>query len=91
VEACGRTQTRFAKGGGSYLSSSDRRHVIGLGKVDRIDQLEVFWPSGKKETWDGLAVDQYWRLYEGKRAPELLPISPKYTRRDTAPSNVLKK
>jgi hypothetical protein len=72
VEAGGRSQTRFAKGGGSYLSSSDRRHVFGLGKAGQIDRLEVVWPSGKKETWEGLAVDQYWRLCEGQRTPELL-------------------
>ena len=31
LEAGGRTLTRFAKGGGSYLSSGDRRLVFGLG------------------------------------------------------------
>ena len=33
LEAGGRKQTRFAKGGGSYASSSDRRLVFGLGKT----------------------------------------------------------
>jgi hypothetical protein len=39
LEAGGRRQTRFAKGGGSYFSSPDRRHVFGLGAADRVDGL----------------------------------------------------
>jgi hypothetical protein len=66
VEAGGRTQTRFAKGGGSYASSGDRRHVIGLGPADKIDKLTVVWPSGKEQHWTGLKVDGYWRLTEGE-------------------------
>jgi hypothetical protein len=72
VEAGGHRQTRFAKGGGSYLSSSDRRHVIGLGTVDHIDRLSVIWPSGQREEWPGLALDRYWRLIEGQPGPECL-------------------
>jgi hypothetical protein len=62
---------RFAKGGGSYCSSSDRRLLIGLGEVDRIDRLTVIWPSGQKQQYAGeqLASDRYWRLVEGQAAP----------------------
>ncbi len=66
LEAGGRRQTRFAKGGGSYFSSSDRRHVFGLGAADRIDRLRVVWQSGREQLWQGLAVDRYWRLTEGE-------------------------
>jgi hypothetical protein len=72
VEAGGRTQTRFAKGGGSYLSSGDRRHVIGLGAADHIDRVSVVWPSGVEQQWQGLAIDRYWRLTEGQ--PQALPL-----------------
>jgi hypothetical protein len=65
LEAGGRQQVRFAKGGGSYLSSSDRRHVFGLGSVDRIERLRVVWPSGIEQRWQQLAIDRYWRLVEG--------------------------
>jgi hypothetical protein len=65
LELSGRQLTRFAQGGGSYLSSSDRRHVFGLGPADGVGRLTVAWPGGKEEHWDGLAVDQYWRLAEG--------------------------
>jgi hypothetical protein len=59
LEAGGRKQTRFAKGGGSYASSSDRRLVFGLAKTDKIDRLTVIWPDRTQQQWTGLAVDRY--------------------------------
>jgi hypothetical protein len=72
LEVAGRRLTRFAQGGGSYLSSSDRRHIFGLGQADRVGRLTVAWPWGKTEHWDGLTVDRYWKLAEGQgdQAPE---------------------
>ncbi len=66
LEYDGQTQTRFAKGGGSYASSSDRRHVFGLGKVDKIARLSVIWPNGEQEQWKDLMIDRYHRLVQGK-------------------------
>ena len=65
LEVGERRLTRFAQGGGSYLSSGDRRHLFGLGGADRVGRLTVAWPHGKEEHWDALAVDRYWRLAEG--------------------------
>jgi hypothetical protein len=62
----GKEQTRYAKGGGSYASSNDSRHVFGLGKAAQIDKLTVIWPSGKEQEWQELQVDRYWRLTEEK-------------------------
>ena len=65
---CGqRKQTRFAKGGGSYASSGDRRHVFGLGQATKIDRLTVVWPNGARQHWDDLMIDQYHRLPQGER------------------------
>ena len=66
LEAGGRKQTRFATGGGSYASSSDRRLVFGLGDTDRIDKLVVFWPDGQRQEWTGLAIDRYHVLTQGQ-------------------------
>jgi hypothetical protein len=68
LEAGGQRQTRFAQGGGSYLSSGDRRHLFGLGTAAKIDRLTVVWPSGRTQQWDGsqLAADRYHRLVEGQ-------------------------
>jgi hypothetical protein len=68
LEADGRKQTRFAKGGGSYASSCDRRCVFGLGKAERIDKLTVIWPDGKEQEWTELALDRYHVLIQGERA-----------------------
>jgi hypothetical protein len=70
LEVGGRTLVRAVKGGGSYLSSGDRRVLFGLGRRDRVGRLTVRWPSGKTQTWGGLAVDLYWRLQEGEERAE---------------------
>jgi hypothetical protein len=72
LETDGARLTRFAKGGGSYLSSSDRRLLFGLGESGQVRRLTVSWPWGDTQTWDGsrLAVDRYWRLVEGQAEPE---------------------
>jgi hypothetical protein len=67
LEAAGRKQTRFAKGGGSYASSSDRRMVFGLGKTQRIDRLTVVWPDRRKQEWTNLASDRYHVLTQGQK------------------------
>ena len=74
LEAGGRTQTRFAKGGGSYASSGDRRHLFGLGKVDKVVKITVTWPNLEEQTWDGDAfpVDHYYRVTQGSKEVEKL-------------------
>jgi hypothetical protein len=66
----GRKQYRFPKGGGSYASSGDRRHVFGLGKADKVGRVTVIWPDGKEQHWDGLSSDRYYRLLQGKAEAE---------------------
>ncbi len=70
LEAGGRRLRRFAKGGASYLSSSDRRFLFGLGGTTRVGTLTVEWPGGqpRRESWDGLAIDRYHRLVQGTGA-----------------------
>jgi hypothetical protein len=79
LEVGGRRLTQFAEGGGSYLSSRDRRLLFGLGKATAIDRLTVVWPSGEKEHWSGdhFPVDRYWRLTEGQDAPDQGPSRPR--------------
>jgi hypothetical protein len=68
LEAGGRKQTRFARGGGSYTSSSDRRFVFGLGDSDRFDKLTVIWPDGTQQEWSDLGLDHYYVLVQGEKA-----------------------
>jgi hypothetical protein len=70
VEAGGGKQVRFLNGGGSYLSASDRRLLIGLGSADRAARVIVTWPSGRVQTFTDLEGRTGWRLHEGRENPE---------------------
>jgi hypothetical protein len=72
IECDGSRQVRFLNGGGSYLSASDRRLLIGLGAADRAQRVTVRWPSGRKQVFLDLACRCWWRLHEGKDQPELV-------------------
>jgi hypothetical protein len=80
VRAGGAERVAESTAGGSYLSDSDHRLVIGLGDARAVERLEVRWPSGTVEEWKQLAADRYWLLREG-RAPSLMthvvPSSPR--------------
>jgi enediyne biosynthesis protein E4 len=52
--------------GGSYLSQSDLRIHFGLGTHEKVDKLEVFWPSGKVETLTNVGADHFYLLKEGE-------------------------
>jgi hypothetical protein len=71
LEAGGRTQTRFAKGGGSYASSPDRRLLFGLGPADKVAKLTVVWPDGTRQEWADVPTDRYHVATRGQK--ELAP------------------
>jgi hypothetical protein len=68
-----RTLTQFARGGGSYLSSGDRRHVFGLADQTKPGRLTVIWPNGEKQHFDGLAADRYHRILQGQAKAQPYP------------------
>jgi hypothetical protein len=55
-------------GGGSYLSSHDPRMVLGLGKREKIDWLEVKWPmpGGATQRFTDLPINRYITIVEGQ-------------------------
>ena len=59
---------RMKVGGGSYLSSQDPRMVLGLGKNEKLDWLEIKWPlpNGKVERFTDLPIDRYITIVEGE-------------------------
>ncbi|MBX9622760.1 MAG: CRTAC1 family protein, partial [Gemmataceae bacterium] len=73
VETGGRKLVRFVKGGGSYLSASDPRVLVGLGPGGRVDRVTVEWPGTdrKPEVVEGVSAGRYWRVDQGsgKAAP----------------------
>jgi hypothetical protein len=56
---------RSIDGGGSYLSTSDRRIHFGLGNATSVDRLEVRWPTGKVETRTNVAANTTVEWIEG--------------------------
>jgi len=42
----------------SYLSQSEKVITIGLGRLDRIDQVEIQWPDGQRQVVHDLAIDK---------------------------------
>ena len=54
------------RSGGSYLSQSDLRIHFGLAGHEKLDKLEIFWPSGKVETLTNLNVDHFYLVKEGR-------------------------
>lgn len=52
--------------GGSYLSQNDLRLHFGLGSHESVDQAEILWPDGKKETLTHLAADRFYVVREGQ-------------------------
>jgi hypothetical protein len=61
-----RTLTRFAKGGGSYLSASDPRLLFGLGAAEKVGRLTVKWSWKEEQSWDNLEPNYYYELHEGQ-------------------------
>jgi hypothetical protein len=54
------------RSGGSYLSQSDLRIHFGLGSHEKVDKLEIIWPSGKVETVTNVGADHFYHLKEGE-------------------------
>src|SRR6266566_7629569 len=54
------------RSGGSYLSQNDLRLHFGLGSADKVDRVEVRWPSGSTQTLQNLASDRFYIVKEGE-------------------------
>src|SRR5215831_18996475 len=65
VKAGSRILVDEVRSGSSYISNSDMRVHFGLGKTDKIEWVEIRWPSGLTEQFTNLAVDQVHRVKEG--------------------------
>jgi len=61
----GRSMVTFVPAGGSFQSCSDDRVILSIGSATRLGEVRVFWPNGKTEVWDDLAVEPELTLIEG--------------------------
>jgi hypothetical protein len=62
----GQSQARMVKGGSSYLSQSELPATFGLGKRDKIDRVQIAWPSGVNEEFKDLTAGQSYQCTENK-------------------------
>jgi len=56
--AGGRTQYGEVRSGGSYLSQNDLRLHFGLGDARIVDNIEILWPGGKRQTLEKQPVNR---------------------------------
>jgi hypothetical protein len=59
-------QTEEVRSGASYLSQNDLRLHFGLGRREKVDLLEIRWPSGKVEQLKDLAAGKFYAVREGE-------------------------
>ncbi len=62
----GKRLLRVLLGGGSYGGDSDCRLHFGLGAAQRVDSMEITWPSGKKQTLNGMPANRVLTIREAK-------------------------
>ena len=65
VIAGGISQIREVKSGSSYLCQSDMRLHFGLGEASQADLVEIRWPSGLVERFEGVKANQILKAKEG--------------------------
>jgi len=60
------SQIDEVRSGGSYYSQNDLRIHFGLGKSQRVESLEISWPSGNVDTLRNVAANQLVVVKEGQ-------------------------
>ena len=54
------------RSGGSYISQNDLRIHFGLGKAEKVDLLEIHWPSGQVDSMKDVKPNQLVYVKEGE-------------------------
>lgn len=64
ASSAGRAQVAWVANSVGYASASDLRVHFGLGSADRVEEIEIAWPSGGVQRIRDLAADQILRVVE---------------------------
>ena len=72
----GKRLVQMVKSGSSYLSQSELPLTFGLGtpKPGKVVDIEIVWPSGRKESIPTIAANQSIKVLEGKGLISAVPI-----------------
>jgi len=65
LEQGGDKREKEVRSGDGFISQSDLRLHFGLGEAKKADKIVICWPSGRIETIEGLAANQYYVVREG--------------------------
>jgi hypothetical protein len=60
------SQIDEVRSGGSYISQNDLRVHFGIGKAEKVDLLEIRWPSGQVDTLKDIKPNQLVFVREGQ-------------------------
>jgi hypothetical protein len=87
IEAGGHTQMAEVMSGGSYFSQNSMTLYFGLGSNERVDQIEIRWPSGGTQKWKDIEANRTVQIVEGSEVIKSLawrrplpPLAPEFPR-----------
>src|SRR5262249_58779946 len=83
LQTSGRTLSRHVRSGSGFLSQTSRRLHFGLEPREQPKALEVWWPSGDRQRYEGLPDHGTIRLTEGRAAVQELTTRASPTRIET--------
>ena len=63
------------RSGGSYISQNDLRVHFGIGKAEKVEVLEIRWPSGQVDTIKDIEANQLIFVKEGQGITRTMPFS----------------
>ena len=67
LHADGHAQQRTLRAGEDLFVQHSTTQFFGLGTAAVVDSLELFWPTGVREVWYDLSVDQAYHFVEGQQ------------------------
>jgi hypothetical protein len=70
----GAKQWQMVRSGSSYCSQSELTVTFGLGLVERIERVDIEWPSGKVDKLANVAINQLHIVKEGSGVSESKPL-----------------
>lgn len=73
LTAGGTSRTLQLTAAGGYQASNQTRLVVGLGSANRVEELEIEWPSGRRQHFQNLPSNREWVIQETAEQPLSFP------------------